>query len=96
MTSASVQIRQKGIITIPVEFRQRYDLSQGDVLSMMDLGDGVFVLAPQRSQLTHHGDRVAKILQTENISLDDMLEALDEERRTYYQENYVQAPSVPG
>jgi hypothetical protein len=34
------------------------------------------------------GDRVAEVMAEEEVSLEDMLEALDEEREDYYREHY--------
>lgn len=42
------------------------------------------------SQVNKLGDRVAEILGEENVSLDNLLNTLDEERERYYQEQYVQ------
>ncbi len=89
MTS-TVQIRRKGVITIPVELRRRYKIDEGDVYTLVELGDGSLLLAPQVSKVAHHGDRVAEILEEENVTLDEMLQALDEERERYYQEQYDQ------
>ena len=89
MTS-TVQIRRKGVITIPVELRRRYKMDEGDIYTLVELGDGSLLLAPQVSKVAHHGDRVAEILEEENVTLDEMLQALDEERERYYQEQYDQ------
>jgi hypothetical protein len=35
------------------------------------------------------GDRVAEVMAEEEVSLEAMLEALDEERENYYREHYV-------
>ena len=41
------------------------------------------------SQVNKLSNQIAKRLKEENVSLDDLLQALDEERKIYYQENYV-------
>lgn len=89
MTS-TIQIRRKGVITIPVELRRRHKMETGDVFTLVELGDGSILLVPQVSKVAHHGDRVAEILEEENTSLDEMLQALDKERERYYQEHYDQ------
>ena len=37
------------------------------------------------------GDRVAQLMEEEGVTLDEILEALDEERERYYQERYVKS-----
>jgi bifunctional DNA-binding transcriptional regulator/antitoxin component of YhaV-PrlF toxin-antitoxin module len=86
----TVQIRKKGILTLPVELRDKYSLDEGDIFTLIDLGDGSFLLTPRLSQITRTGDRVSDILNEEGISLDDLLNALDEEREHYYRDHYAE------
>ncbi len=41
----TINITRRGGVTIPKELREKYDLEQGDVLSLIDL-DGAFVVKP--------------------------------------------------
>ena len=91
MTTMTVQIRRKGVITLPVEMRRRYGLDEGDVFTLLDLGDGSFLLTPRVSQVARLGDLVARVMAEEGVDLEEMLEVLDQERELYYQEHYVQA-----
>jgi bifunctional DNA-binding transcriptional regulator/antitoxin component of YhaV-PrlF toxin-antitoxin module len=91
MTTMTVQIRRKGVITLPVEMRRRYGLDEGDVFTLADLGDGSFLLTPRVSQVARLGDQVARVMAEEGVDLEEMLEVLDQERELYYQEHYVQA-----
>ena len=86
--STTIQIRNKGVITLPVELRRRYGLSQGDVLTLIDLGDGSFVFTPRLLQIDRLGDQVSQALTEAGVTVDELLQALDEERESYYQENY--------
>lgn len=86
----TLQIRKKGVITLPMELRRQYNLDEGDLLTLVDLGEGVFIIVPQVSQVSVQGDRVARALAEENVSLDDLLLTLDEERERYYQEHYAE------
>lgn len=88
--ATTVQMRGKGTLTLPIELRRKYNLEEGDVFTLIDLGDGAFVLIPRLTQVDRLGDRVAQALETAGVSLEEMLEALDEERERYYQERYVQ------
>jgi len=61
MTTVTVQVRRKGAITLPVELRRQYDLKEGDVLALFDLGDGSFLLTPQVSQVDILADQMARL-----------------------------------
>jgi bifunctional DNA-binding transcriptional regulator/antitoxin component of YhaV-PrlF toxin-antitoxin module len=86
--STTIQIRGKGAVTLPIELRRKYGLDEGDIITLVDLGDGSFLLTPKVIQVDRLGDRVAQAMAKEGISLDDILSALDEERERYYQERY--------
>jgi AbrB family looped-hinge helix DNA binding protein len=88
MTINTIQIRKKGGLTLPAELREKYGLNEGDVFTLIDLGEGSFLLTPRLSQVNRLGDRVAEILSEEGVSLDDLLSTLDEERQRYYREHY--------
>ncbi|MFC2046183.1 hypothetical protein ACFLTC_01505 [Chloroflexota bacterium] len=90
MSAVNIQLRRKGIFTLPVSLRRKYDLDENDVFTLEDLGDGSFLLIPRVSKVSRLGDRVAEAMAEEGVSLEDMLEALDEERETYYREHYDQ------
>jgi bifunctional DNA-binding transcriptional regulator/antitoxin component of YhaV-PrlF toxin-antitoxin module len=91
MSAVNIQLRRKGILTLPVSLRRKYNLDENDVFTLEDLGDGSFLLIPQVSNVARLGDRVAEVMAEEEVSLEDMLEALDEERQDYYREHYDQS-----
>lgn len=86
--SMTIQIRSKGTLTLPIELRRKYGLDEGDVITVIDLGERSFLLTPKISQVDRLGDRVAQALEAEGVTLEILLEALDEERERYYQERY--------
>jgi bifunctional DNA-binding transcriptional regulator/antitoxin component of YhaV-PrlF toxin-antitoxin module len=88
MSAVNIQLRRKGILTLPVSLRRKYNLDENDVFTLEDLGNGSFLLIPQVSHVARLGDRVAEAMAEEDVSLEDMLEALDEERQNYYREHY--------
>lgn len=86
--STNIQIRGKGTLTLPIEMRRKYGLDEGDIITLIELGDGSFLLTPQITKVDRLGDRVARVLAEEEISLKEIMETLDEERERYYQERY--------
>jgi len=86
---ATVQMRGKGTITFPAKLRSKYKLQEGEVFTIIDLGGGTFLLRPKVSQVDILSKRIAQRVKESNVTLDDLLQALDEERKKYYQEHYV-------
>jgi AbrB family looped-hinge helix DNA binding protein len=86
--STTIQIRSKGALTIPVDLRRKYGLDEGDIITLIDLGDGSFLLTPKVPKVDRLGDRVVQAMAKEEVSLDEILTALDEERERYYREQY--------
>ena len=91
MTTLTVRIRRKGVITLPMELRRQYSLDEGDVFTMLDLGDGSLLLVPRVSQVARLGDEVARLMDEAGVELEAVLETLDQEREAYYREHYAQA-----
>ena len=91
MSAVNIQLRRKGIFTLPVSLRRKYGLEENDVFTLEDLGNGSFLLVPQVSKVARMGDRVAEVMAEEEVSLEEMLQALDEERQEYYREHYVRS-----
>lgn len=90
MSAVNIQLRRKGILTLPVSLRRKYNLDENDVFTLEDLGDGSFLLIPKISEVARLGDRVAEVMAEEDVTLEDMLEALDEERQNYYRDQYAE------
>lgn len=96
MGSTKIQLRRKGTITLPQAMRRQHNLSEGDVFTLVDLGDGAFLLTPGVSQVAHLTDEVARILASTDVTVDELLQALDLERESYYQDRYASPPPIPG
>jgi AbrB family looped-hinge helix DNA binding protein len=96
MSTMTVQIRRKGTITLPAELRRQYRLGEGDIFTLVDMGDGSFLLTPRISQVARWGDQVSRAMSEANVTLDDMLTALNEERERYHQEHNAQGQPLSG
>jgi AbrB family looped-hinge helix DNA binding protein len=82
MSSITLHVAQRGLITIPKALREAYDIQPGDALTLLDLG-GVFVLTPKPSEVDALADRIAEELRDKGETLESMLYALREERERY-------------
>ncbi len=78
----TLQMAQRGVITLPKALRTSYNLRPGDRFTLLDLG-GVFVLSPQRSEIDALADRLTQALTDRGETLETLLRALREERERY-------------
>lgn len=79
----TVKIRRKGTITIPAKLRKEYKLEEGQTLTVIDLGKGTLLLTPKVSQVDKLANQIAEKFKDEGITLEDLLQALNELRKTY-------------
>lgn len=78
-----VQVVRRGIVTLPKELRENNKIEEGEVLNIIDLGDGVFVVSRQRSRVDEIADKLAKEWKDSGESLESMLTTLREVRAKY-------------
>jgi bifunctional DNA-binding transcriptional regulator/antitoxin component of YhaV-PrlF toxin-antitoxin module len=86
MNETVLQI-QDGTVTLPAKLRARYKLAEGDSLTLLDLG-GVFVLSPGKTLVSKLAAELERKRKAAGLSIADLLEGLDEQRRTYANEKY--------
>jgi bifunctional DNA-binding transcriptional regulator/antitoxin component of YhaV-PrlF toxin-antitoxin module len=77
--SFTLQVAQRGLITLPKIVRMAYDIRPGQEMTLVDL-DGVFVLSPRPSQVDPLADELAQDLAARGQSLESMLLTLREVR----------------
>jgi bifunctional DNA-binding transcriptional regulator/antitoxin component of YhaV-PrlF toxin-antitoxin module len=78
----TIQLAQRGVLTLPKSIRQAYHLEPGDELTLIDLG-GVFVLSPRRSEIDALAGQISQSLSEKGESLESMLQALRQAREKY-------------
>ena len=78
----TLQIAQRGLITLPKTLREAYRLKTGDEMTLLDLG-GVFVLSPRPTRVDELAEQIAENLADRGETLESMLLALREARENY-------------
>jgi AbrB family looped-hinge helix DNA binding protein len=78
----TVNVAQRGVVTLPKSIREAYGLRPGDTLTLLDLG-GVFLLSPRRSEIDTLADRITQALTERGETLESMLHVLREERERH-------------
>ena len=83
----AVQVRDRGVVTLPKPLRERYGLGVGDVLDVVDL-DGVFVLSPRASVVPELAAEIERLRVEAGLSTEDLLASLRAERERATRERY--------
>ena len=76
---ATIQIRQRGSLTLPVELRERYGIEAGDTFRILDL-DGIFVLTPMTPMVLELAREIERARLEAGLDTADLLQALREQR----------------
>ena len=84
---ATIQIRQRGSLTLPVELRERYGIEAGDTFRILDL-DGIFVLTPMTPMVPELAWEIERARLEAGLDTADLLQALREQRARYVAEKY--------
>lgn len=83
--SNPVRLRKRGQITIPQAVRDNLGVSEGDILTLLQMGD-VVMLARRQPQVPRLADKIAELMEEESVSLADLLQGLKEEREAIWRE----------
>jgi bifunctional DNA-binding transcriptional regulator/antitoxin component of YhaV-PrlF toxin-antitoxin module len=71
-----VQVMRRGLINLPKELCEQNQINEGDTLTLIDLGNGVFVLSSHRSRVDEIADKLTKEWRRSGDTLEFMLETL--------------------
>ena len=86
--NATIQVRQRGTLTLPAELRDRYNIEPGDTYRVLDL-DGIFVLTPMIPMVPELAQQIEQARRDAGLSIDDLMTALREQRTRYAAENVI-------
>lgn len=75
----TIQIRQRGVVTIPTEIRRQYGLDEDDVLTLVDLG-GVFVLSPRVSVVPKLAREIERKREQSGVTIEELIEGVQKDR----------------
>lgn len=84
---ATIQIRQRGTLTLPAELRDKYGIRPGDTFRLIDL-DGILVLTPMVSMVPELAREIERARVEAGLSLEELLAGLREQRERYDTEAY--------
>ena len=81
MRSETVQIRQRGTLTLPAKLRAKYRLDDGDSLTVVDL-DGTILLAPKLPVVPKLAAEVERLRRAAGLDVADLLSTGPASRRS--------------
>jgi antitoxin PrlF len=73
MSNTIVRVQEKGQVTIPLEIRKKLNLKKGDLVTFVEIEDGV-IIRPAEVIVTQALDEIGKALEDKGISLDELIE----------------------
>jgi bifunctional DNA-binding transcriptional regulator/antitoxin component of YhaV-PrlF toxin-antitoxin module len=87
MKPVTAEIKSRGQLTIPKKIRVMSQMEEGQVVSIIPVGDSV-IITPKRLDLDEARREMRKILKGSGLAVEDLLEELKEEREKVYRETY--------
>ena len=86
-TTYTAEIKSRGQLTIPKKIRESGVLEEGQVVSLIPVGDSVLI-SPKRLPLDEARRKIKKILMAAGVSAEELLAGLQEERKGLFEEIY--------
>lgn len=65
-------IQENGQVTLPAEWREKYDLKKGDAVTFMETEQGLLVL-PKQTLIFDVLDEIGEALKAKSVTLDEMI-----------------------
>lgn len=78
----TIQIRDRGVLTLPASVRDRHGIQAGDSYRLIDL-DGVLVLAPMTTMVPELAREIERLRLEAGLSTAELLTGLREQRERY-------------
>ena len=83
----TIQVRERGVITLPAELREKYQIENGKIFRLVDL-DGIFVFVPMVLMVPELATVIERIRLEAGLSVDELLDDLRKQRQRYNLEKY--------
>jgi bifunctional DNA-binding transcriptional regulator/antitoxin component of YhaV-PrlF toxin-antitoxin module len=78
----TIQVRQRGTLTLPANLREKYRIREGDTFRIIDL-DGIFVLTPMVPMVPELANEIEKARLEAGLGIEELLRTLREQREKY-------------
>jgi bifunctional DNA-binding transcriptional regulator/antitoxin component of YhaV-PrlF toxin-antitoxin module len=88
---ATLQVRQRGTLTLPSDLREKYGIEPGDTYRLVDL-DGMFVLTPMVTMVPELAREIERARVEAGLSIEELLTSLRAHRERYHREHHAGSP----
>jgi AbrB family looped-hinge helix DNA binding protein len=78
----TIQVRQRGVVTLPANVREKYRIRAGDMLRLVDL-DGLLVLTPMTPMVPDLTREIERLRDEAGLTIEELLQCLREQREAY-------------
>jgi AbrB family looped-hinge helix DNA binding protein len=85
--AAVAEIKARGQLTIPKKIRETSHMEEGNVVSILPIGDSL-IITPKRLELDEARRQLKKLLKASNLTVEELIEGLKEERAELFKETY--------
>jgi bifunctional DNA-binding transcriptional regulator/antitoxin component of YhaV-PrlF toxin-antitoxin module len=86
-TAFAVRVRERGQITLPQAVRNGLAVDTGDTLNLVQIDDLV-LLSARQAMIPKLSQEFTALMQEEGVSLADLLQGLEEERKLIHQQRH--------
>ena len=80
-------IQENGQVTLPIEFRRRYNLNKGDAVVFRETEEGLLI-SPKEALVMKLLDEIDEGLKAKGITLDELISSGRQIREEIYSEKY--------
>jgi AbrB family looped-hinge helix DNA binding protein len=87
MSKKIYTIQDNGQVTLPIEFRKKYNLKKGDVVVFKETEEGL-IISPREALAMKLLDEIGEALTQKGISLDELLADGEQIRKALIREQY--------
>jgi len=87
MKSFAIHLEKNGTINVPQAIQDKLNICEGDLLNLIEI-EGIILLTLQQPNVPQLSDQITTIREEANVTLNDLLQELDEERQKIYQEKH--------
>ena len=84
---ATVQVRKRGVLTLPNTMREKYNIREGETFRIVDV-DGVFILTPMEPLVAQLAREIERARIEAGLTTEELLAGLRDQRERYYAEHY--------
>ena len=83
----TLQVRKRGVLTLPAKVREKYNIREGDTFRLLDL-DGILVLTPLAPMVPELAREIERMREEAGLTVEEMLQGLREQRERYHVEQH--------